>query len=126
VTPFQILGIPHGADLDTAKAAYRRLAKKYHPDVNPNGADEFRKIQGAYEAIEKGTWRQSASQNTGQRTADTYTAYADDILKQFFGMRDIRIDLSEHTLKEMLKGRTFEAKVNIYGITTTVILSMRG
>lgn len=34
--PFQILGISENATLEEAKEAHRRLAKKYHPDINPD------------------------------------------------------------------------------------------
>ena len=32
--PYRVLGLEPGASDDEVKAAYRRLAKKYHPDVN--------------------------------------------------------------------------------------------
>ena len=33
--PYQVLGVPNGADLAECTQAYKRLAKKYHPDLNP-------------------------------------------------------------------------------------------
>ena len=30
--PYEVLGVPRGADREMVKAAYRELAKKYHPD----------------------------------------------------------------------------------------------
>ena len=33
--PYKVLGVPTTATDDEVKAAYRRLAKKYHPDANP-------------------------------------------------------------------------------------------
>ena len=33
--PFQVLGVPSTASEDEIKSAYRKLAKKYHPDLNP-------------------------------------------------------------------------------------------
>ena len=35
---YEVLGVARDADDDTLKKAYRRLAKKYHPDVNQGDA----------------------------------------------------------------------------------------
>lgn len=48
---YQILGIPEAADPDEIKRAYRRLAKQYHPDANPNdpkAAERFKEVGEAY------------------------------------------------------------------------------
>ena len=51
--PYSILGVAHNASDEEIKKAYRRLVKKYHPDVNKNpGAEEkFKEIQNAYDTI---------------------------------------------------------------------------
>ncbi|MBK7668595.1 MAG: J domain-containing protein [Sphingobacteriaceae bacterium] len=50
-TYYDILGISQGASSDQIKSAFRRLAKLYHPDKNPNGNEEFGKILMAYEIL---------------------------------------------------------------------------
>ncbi len=50
---YEVLGISRDADKDELKRAYRRLARKYHPDVNKeDGAEErFKEINRAYEVL---------------------------------------------------------------------------
>lgn len=50
---YEILGIPSGASQEEIKKAYRRLAKKYHPDVNRSleATAKFVQIHEAYNAI---------------------------------------------------------------------------
>jgi molecular chaperone DnaJ len=55
---FSDLELDHKADLDEVKAAYRRLAKLFHPDHqqdNPAAPDLFRKIQEAYDHLDTPT-----------------------------------------------------------------------
>jgi curved DNA-binding protein CbpA len=47
---FNILGLKPGASQELIKKAYRRLVKQYHPDIG-GSADEFRKINDAYQQL---------------------------------------------------------------------------
>ena len=49
---YQILGISKTATEKDIKNAYRKLARKLHPDVNPNDKDAQRKFQEINEANE--------------------------------------------------------------------------
>jgi DnaJ-class molecular chaperone with C-terminal Zn finger domain len=53
---YRVLGIPRNASADDIKSAYRRLARKYHPDVNqndPQSAEKFREVQEAYRILKE-------------------------------------------------------------------------
>lgn len=53
-TDFQSLGLSLGASAEEVRAAYRRLARRYHPDKNQGSAEaaeRFREVQRAYEQI---------------------------------------------------------------------------
>lgn len=47
---YEVLGVDRGADDATIKKAYRQLAKKYHPDMNPGDAEAEKKFKEASEA----------------------------------------------------------------------------
>jgi curved DNA-binding protein len=51
---YEILGVPRGAKADEIKKAYRRLAKQYHPDVNPGNKaaeEKFKEVTAAFEVL---------------------------------------------------------------------------
>ena len=47
---YEVLGVERGADDATLKKAYRKLAKKYHPDMNPGDKEAEAKFKEATEA----------------------------------------------------------------------------
>ena len=94
---YEVLGIDKNADEATIKKAYRKLAKKYHPDANINNPnreqaeEKFKEVQQAYDQIMKekqsggsfggsygyntssaggGSYRYNYSGNQGYRTAN--------------------------------------------------------
>jgi molecular chaperone DnaJ len=58
---YEVLGVDRGADTDAVKAAYRRLAMKYHPDRNPGdkaAEENFKEATEAYEILKDQQKRQ--------------------------------------------------------------------
>jgi curved DNA-binding protein len=58
---YQILGVSRDADKSDIKKAYRKLARKYHPDVNQaaNAEDKFKEVNEAYEVLKDADKRQA-------------------------------------------------------------------
>ena len=77
--PFSILGIAQTATFDDVKAAYRRVARRLHPDVNrhPGAGAQFQYINQAYELLT----------DAAQRDAYEKSRKDDDPERPYFTMR---------------------------------------
>lgn len=61
---YQILGVPNNASAEDIKKSYRRLARKYHPDVSKenNAEEKFKQVREAYEVLKDPAKKQAYDQ----------------------------------------------------------------
>jgi len=89
---YDLLGVTREADADSIKKAYRKLARQFHPDVNPDPATQemFKEVSRAYEvlsdpqkraAYDRGGDPFGGSAGFGQGAGFSFT----DIMDAFFG-----------------------------------------
>ena len=70
---YNILGVKKDAKADEIKKAYRRLARKHHPDVNPNdkaSEEKFKEVQESYDVL---------SDDKKRKVFDRFGYYADNL-----------------------------------------------
>ena len=93
---YEILGVDKNCNKAELKSAYRKLAKKYHPDVNPNNKEaeeNFKEVNFAYEILSDDNRRQKydtygeASFNANASGGGGFGGFADmeDIFESIFG-----------------------------------------
>ncbi len=93
---YEMLGVSRNADADELKQAYRRLARKYHPDVNkePEAEDRFKEISRAYEVLSdadlRSRYNQFGEAGVSSGAGAGYQDFSDmggiaDIFESFFG-----------------------------------------
>ena len=69
---YEVLGVDKNADEATLKKAYRQLAKKYHPDVNPGDKEaeaKFKEATEAYSILSVPDKRKQSDQTERKRKA---------------------------------------------------------
>ena len=73
--PYKVLGVSPDASDDEIKRAYRALAKKYHPDVNPGDQEAARKMQEINAAYEQIKNPEKARTQSGQSSYGGYDPF---------------------------------------------------
>jgi molecular chaperone DnaJ len=70
---YEVLGVPRRASLKDIRTAFRKLARKYHPDLNPGdkaAEEKFKQIQEAYDVL---------SDSKKRQTYDQYGFYSENL-----------------------------------------------
>ena len=133
--PYEVLGVPRDASADEIKSAYRRLARRYHPDVNRDDAqaeEKFKEIGEAYSVLSDPEKR-ARFDRTGSMEEGFENPFFNmgggggigDLFEMFFGTmqqsgrtrmqgrngEDVRVHI-ELTLQEVITGAHRDIAVN--------------
>ncbi|KAJ7557790.1 hypothetical protein O6H91_04G010200 [Diphasiastrum complanatum] len=104
---YSTLGVPKTATKEEIKNAYRKLARKYHPDVSnlPKAEEKFKEISAAYEVLSDDDKRPvydrfgEAGVGNSANGAGAYTSNPFDLFTSFFGEMEEFEDLNVSTGK---------------------------
>ncbi len=81
---YETLGVARGASEDDIRKAYRKLARKYHPDLNPgdkSAEERFKSVQEAYDIL---------SDTKKRQMFDQYGFYSDQAMPGRSRRRPVR------------------------------------
>ena len=138
---YSILGVDKGASDDEIKSAYRRLAKKYHPDINktPEASEKFKEINEAYSVLgdpkKKANYDQFGSAEGNPFGAGSQGGGFEDFFGGGGGFSDIFSDIFSafggggRTRSSVQKGEDIDIAMNIsfeeacFGAEKTVTLN---
>ena len=138
---YSILGVDKGASEDEIKSAYRRLAKKYHPDINktPEASEKFKEINEAYSVLgdpkKKANYDQFGSAEGNPFGAGSQGGGFEDFFGGGGGFSDIFSDIFSafggggRTRSSVQKGEDIDIAMNIsfeeacFGAEKTVTLN---
>ncbi|CUS26358.1 chaperone protein DnaJ [Paucilactobacillus oligofermentans DSM 15707 = LMG 22743] len=140
--PYDVLGVDKGASQDEIKKAYRKLSKKYHPDLNKEAGaeDKFKEVNDAFETVgdeqkrqQYDTYGSAGSQGGfggggfggGQYQQGGFGGGGggfDDIFSQFFGGggQQRRDPSAPQQGRDLQYNMTLKFEEAIFGKTTTI------
>lgn len=90
---YSILGVTPDSDFAEIKSAYRTLARKFHPDINPQGAKMFKDVSEAYETLSdakkrlqydtiNGFFKSTKTHTSSEKAKEEYTKTASEPIKK--------------------------------------------
>lgn len=140
--PYKTLGVSKGASQDDIRRSYRKMAREYHPDANPddpNAEERFKGIQYAYDILSNPEKRReydegprtffgSGNQPGGHNTRTTTSTDFSDLFGNFGGFGNLGDVLggSNRAQRTSSKGKDVTMNVNLKfknaldGVTTKV------
>ncbi|MCM3712800.1 molecular chaperone DnaJ [Halalkalibacter oceani] len=125
---YEVLGVDKNASVDEVKKAYRKLARKYHPDVNKeaDAEDKFKEVKEAYDTLsdpqKKARYDQfgHTDPNQGFGGAGDFGGGFGDIFDMFFGGGGRRNPNAPRQGADLQYTMTLEFKEAVFGKETEI------
>jgi curved DNA-binding protein len=107
---YEVLGVPRDADQDAIRRAYRKLARKYHPDLNADSdaEDRFKELGEAYEVLSDPDKRERYDRLGAdwrvqeQETPDAN--FEEFFVRRGFGGDDVGVEFSDDLFERLFGG----------------------
>jgi curved DNA-binding protein len=126
---YKVLDVPRDADQDTIRRAYRKLARRYHPDVNSDtdAEEHFKEIGEAYEVLSDAEKRERYDR-LGARWRETEREAPEESFEDFFahqGFSDgIRADFGDDLFEALFGARGGRATGPLRGRDIEALLEL--
>ena len=126
---YEVLGVPRDADPDTIRRSYRKLARRYHPDVNSesDAEERFKELGEAYEVLSDADKRERYDR-LGARWRDTEREAPEESFEDFFAEQvfgdGTRVEFGEDLFEALFGARAGRAGGPLRGRDREALLEL--
>ena len=126
---YEVLGVPRDADQDTIRRSYRKLARKYHPDLNSDSDAEerFKELGEAYEVLSD-TEKRERYDRLGARWHEAEREAPEETFEDFFAHQGFgdgtRVEFGEDLFEALFGARAGRASGPLRGRDREALLEL--